>query len=111
MSNNRNWFFLSWNVRGINSQVKWDNIRAKIDESSCHILCLQETKRESFDMQYLKKFCPRHLNQFAFAPSNGASGGLLTVWNGNQFRGEVMLINSFSITIKFTSLLDGKIFH
>ena len=31
----RNWNILNWNVRGINSQTRWDDIRAKIDESNC----------------------------------------------------------------------------
>lgn len=111
MDTNRHWYFLSWNVRGINSQAKWDTFRNKIDESSCNILSLQETKRENFDSTYIRKLCPRHLNQFVFSPSNSASDGLLTCWNGNHFRGESVLINSFSITMKFTSPADGKIFY
>ena len=44
---NRSWNILCWNVRG---QDKWDALLNKIDESSCSVLCLQETERESFDM-------------------------------------------------------------
>jgi len=50
----RNWTILSWNIREINSQEKWDAIRSKIFESNCDVICLQETK-ESFDANYLKK--------------------------------------------------------
>jgi hypothetical protein len=46
MDNNRQMKILFWNVRGINSQEKWDAIRDKISESACQILCIQETKRE-----------------------------------------------------------------
>jgi exonuclease III len=53
---NRNWSVLCWNVRGINSQEKWDAIRSKILESSCDIVCLQETKKESFDSQLSRNF-------------------------------------------------------
>lgn len=74
MVNNRNWFFMSWNVRGINSQEKWDHLRDKIVESSATIISIQETKRPAFDNQYVNKFCPRSLNKFVFSPSNGASG-------------------------------------
>jgi hypothetical protein len=59
---------------------KRDAIRSKIDESACQIVCIQETKRESFDNFYIKKFCPRNLDNFAFAPSIGASRGLITIW-------------------------------
>jgi hypothetical protein len=54
----RAWKILCWNVRGINSESKWDAIRSKIVESNCDVVCLQETKRESFDSQYVKNFCP-----------------------------------------------------
>lgn len=111
MDNTRNWYFLSWNVRGISSQEKWDNIRDKIRELSPHIFSLQETKREAFDRAYVKKFCPRHLSEFVFSPSRGASGGLITVWNPNQFRGEMVQVNQYSITIKFSPLANGKSFH
>jgi exonuclease III len=82
-NNNKSSKILFWNVRGINSQDKWDAIMDKITESFCQVLCLQETKRESFDIFYIKKFCPRSLDQFAFFPSIGASCGLLTVWNSS----------------------------
>jgi exonuclease III len=70
MDQNR-WSFLAWNVRGLNSQAKWDAIRNKITDSHSSIVCLQETKRSSFDNAYLPNFCPRHLNKFVFAPSVG----------------------------------------
>lgn len=111
MASTRNWYFLSWNIRGINSQAKWHNIRDKIREGSPCIVSLQETKKKIFDDNYIKKFCPRHLDKFAFSPSRGASGGLITIWNGQLFSGVTILINQFSITMKFTSLVDGKIFH
>ena len=64
----RNWVILSWNIRGINSEGKWDAIKTKILESKCDILCSQETKREFFDEAYVKKFCPPHMNEFMFLP-------------------------------------------
>jgi hypothetical protein len=91
MSNlNRNRSVLLWNVRGMNDSRKWNAIRNKIEESSCVAFFLQETKRAAFDIGYLKHFCPRRFNQFAFSPSDGASGGLLTAWNGNMFSGTVI---------------------
>jgi hypothetical protein len=67
MDNNRHTKILFWNIRGINPQEKWDVIRDKITESACQILYLQEIKRENFDMFYIKKFCPRNLDRFAFS--------------------------------------------
>jgi hypothetical protein len=41
-------------------------------------------------------------NQFAFFPSNGASRGLLMVWNDTQFSGVDVESCRFAITIKTT---------
>jgi hypothetical protein len=84
---NRSWKILCWNIRGINSEGKWDAIKSKIKESSCDILFLQETKREFFDAQYIKNFCHARLNEFDFLPSVGASGGCIVVWDGSKFFG------------------------
>jgi exonuclease III len=111
MNNTRQFNILVWNIRGINSQAKWDAIRAKIAESSCQVLCLQETKRELFDSLYLKKFCPKHLNCFAFSPSVGASGGIITIWNGKIFDGTVVHSNGYYVTMKFVNKLDRTAFH
>ena len=113
MNNNYNGSskILFWNVRGINSQEKWDAIRDKISESACQVVCLQETKRESFDNFYIKKFCPRNLDQFAYSPSIGASRGIITIWNSSLFDGSVVHINSYAITIKLLCKLDNKIIH
>jgi hypothetical protein len=51
------------------------------------------------------------LNKFVFTPSVGASGGLITIWNDSLFEGEMILINSYSVTVKFTCRLSGHIFH
>lgn len=73
--NNRSWNLLCWNIRGINVVEKCDAVRDKIEESACAVLCLQETKREHFDMSYIRKFAPRRFDQFDCIPSVGALGG------------------------------------
>lgn len=99
---NRTWCILDWNVRGINSQIRWDDLRKKIDESNCNIICIQETKREQFDQNYLRNFCPGKFNQFAYVPSIGNSGGLIIIWVGSQFNGTVVYQHQFEITMKFS---------
>lgn len=74
-------------------------------------MCLQETKRADFDASYISKFCPRHLNKFAFLPSVGASRGLLAIWNGNMFTNDIHEISSIAITVKFCSNASGPVFH
>lgn len=79
MSNKRAIKIRVWNVKGLNSQAMWDAFRDKISKSVASIVCLQETKREMFDVAYLRKFCPRHLSHFEFSPSAGAPGGLIVI--------------------------------
>jgi exonuclease III len=73
----RYWNVLCWNVRGLNDHDKWDPIRNKIEESSANIFCLQETKRSSFDLPFIRKFAPKRFDKFDYCPSEGASGGIL----------------------------------
>ena len=84
---NRVWNILCWNIHGINASTKWDAIWNKIEESSCSIICLQETKREHFDISYIRNFAPRHFDNFDYIPSIGASGGALNTLVQLNFHG------------------------
>lgn len=99
----REWTVLNWNIRGLNADDKCNAVRNKIEESGCAIYCIQETKKQSFDTMYIKKVAPKRFNKFAFAPSVGASGGILMGWNSSIFTGEVKHIMRNAIIVKFTS--------
>jgi hypothetical protein len=96
-------------VQGINSSEKWPTIRNKIEESNCEISCFQETKKESFDSSFIKNFAPERFDKFIFSPSHGASGGILVCWNGSLFEGSVIEIQSFAISICFSSRLEMNV--
>lgn len=86
-------------------------MKSKINESQCQIVCLQETKREHIDSEFLKKFCPQRLDNFEYLPSVGASGGILVVWKGPRFSGQLTMVNEYAITIEFTSIFSGVKWH
>jgi hypothetical protein len=88
-------------VRGINSQAGWDDIRLRTEESNCGIICFQETKKESFDLACIKKFCHRRFNNYVYTPSIGNFGGLITIWNGSLFSRTVISQSRFQITVEF----------
>lgn len=67
----KNWNILNWNVRGIYSFRRWNDIRQKIEESTCYIMTLQETKKESFDMAYIF-FALRDLISISTSPPMAA---------------------------------------
>jgi exonuclease III len=60
--NTRDWNILCWNIRGINGTEKWDAVRDKIEECVSSVICLQEMKREFFDISFIRKFAPRHFD-------------------------------------------------
>jgi exonuclease III len=62
----------------------------KIEESGCDIICIQETKRQTFDLAFIKNFCPRKFRKFEYLPSIGASGGIITIWNSDILRGKLV---------------------
>jgi exonuclease III len=73
----RKWRVLCWNVQGLNSEDRQREVRAKIDESDCDIICLQETKCENFDWRLIRKFYPKRFDSFVFSPLIGALGGII----------------------------------
>ena len=74
-----NWNVLCWNVRGLNSEKKLLALSNAISVSGCAIVCLQETKKPVIDLAFIKTFCPKRFDKFAFAPSVGASGGIIII--------------------------------
>lgn len=79
MAQRLHWKVLCWNIRGINSDQKQLALRNAINKSGCSVICLQETKRTTFDKSFVKLFCPRKFDNFVFMPSIGTSGGLIII--------------------------------
>jgi len=103
----RSWNILCWNIRGINAEGKWESLRNKILESNCDIISIQETKREEFDITYVRKFCPASFDEFCFLPSVGNSGGILVAWKSSVFIGSEIFQNSYAISVEFCSVLNN----
>jgi hypothetical protein len=103
---NRSWKLLSWNVRGINGNEKWDAIKEKITDSGYDIFCLQETKKETCDLVFLRNICMLVFDCFEFIPSIGASGGLITAWKSRSFSGELIFSNLYGLSVSLTSTVS-----
>jgi exonuclease III len=106
-ANYSEWSVLSHNVRGINSSVKWNDIRCAIRESGCEVICLQETKKELIDTVYLKNFCPNQFDSFAYVPSVGNSGGSIIIWKSSKLTGNVIFQNDYAQSMEFISKLSA----
>ena len=84
-------YILSWNIRVINDLAKWPHVRRKIEES----------KRTSFDHAFVRCFCSKRFDKYAFVPS----GGLLILWSSRTFDGQVLLQDYCGLVVSFGSLL------
>jgi exonuclease III len=103
----RNWKLLCWNVKGINSVNKWTAIKSKIQETSCDIICLQETKRELLDLPYIKNFCPPTYDSFEYVPSERFSGGIISFWKSTRFNAHKIFQNNFALSLELVSTMSG----
>jgi exonuclease III len=99
---------LCHNIRGINSDTKWNLVENNILETKADIVCLQESKRVVFDLNYLRKLCPRSFDDFAYVPSIGNSGGTLITWKGSKFSGQVVSENQFARSVEFITKTNGQ---
>lgn len=73
-------------------------------ECQCDVICLQETKRDSFDLPFIRKLYPPAFDAFEFLPSVGASGGIITIWKSSMMDGTLSFQNKFAFSVDFTSL-------
>jgi exonuclease III len=106
--NTREICVLCHNIRGINSDIKWNSVQNNIQETKTDIVCLQETKRSVFDLSYLGNFCPRSFDDFTYVPSIGNSGGTLITWKGSKFSGHVVFENQFAQSVELTTKTNGQ---
>jgi hypothetical protein len=72
------------------------------------VVCLQETKKEHFDMSFIKNCCPSSFDDFVYFLSNGASGVLIIIWKSSMFSGIVMHCTPFALAVHFTSTQSAQ---
>ena len=92
-----------WNVRGLGSSPKCNDIRDAISFSSPHIVCLQETKIRDLPPLRHPPFLPSYLDAHMAIPAVGSRGGLITAWNTNLFKQQSYIARQYSLTISLAS--------
>ena len=56
----------------------------------------------------IRKFCPRRFDNYAYVPSNGASGGIIIVWNSAVFTSHLLQSHPFGMVVNFTSVHNSE---
>ncbi|KAK2356846.1 DNA-(apurinic or apyrimidinic site) endonuclease [Trifolium repens] len=75
---------VSWNIRGLGGLEKRKEVRKLVGDLSPSILCLQETKTQTFDASLSLTLWGNSSHAFSYRPSVGASGGLVTIWDSSK---------------------------
>ncbi|KAK3212020.1 hypothetical protein Dsin_016726 [Dipteronia sinensis] len=82
-------------------------IRRLVNENKPGILFLQETKLSSFDDRLVKALGGSVLNRGLAMEAEGASGGLISLWNDHVFEVKACISNKYCIILAGT-LVDLK---
>jgi exonuclease III len=72
---------ISYNIRGLGGLAKKKEIQKLISSQKPKVLCIQETKMEVIEQSIITWMWGSSDCDFAFKPSEGRSGGLLTIWD------------------------------
>lgn len=75
----------SFNVRGLGSVVKKEEVRKLLVLNKLDFVCIQETKMEEFSGEIGKGIWGREGFCWCAENSSGRSGGILSFWDGNKF--------------------------
>jgi hypothetical protein len=55
------------------------------------------------DLIFLRSFCQRNFGTFAFVPSIGRSGGIITIWGNTIFTGHTVFHNRYALSLELHS--------
>jgi exonuclease III len=81
-SANQGYKFLSWNIRGLNSDAKKEDVRQTISLFNLDLICVQETKLAQVDVALVRRcFGGIYEDNFVFLPATGYRGGILLAAN------------------------------
>ncbi|KAK3175726.1 hypothetical protein Dsin_032613 [Dipteronia sinensis] len=84
---------ISWNIRGLGKAEKKRAVRCLVEKHKPIMLFLQETKLSSFDNRLVRILRGSVLNRGMGVEAEGASGGLLSLWNEDLFEVKLCILN------------------
>ena len=75
---------ISWNVRGLGGFEKRREVCPLVREKKPLVMCIQETKLVTINVQLSQSLWGGVDVDFSFQPSIGALGGLVTLWDNKE---------------------------
>ncbi|GMJ01242.1 hypothetical protein HRI_003793400 [Hibiscus trionum] len=103
-------YFLSWNTRGLGSRIKRGAVKKVVVRLKPGVIFIQESKKKLVDIIVFSQICGQNQRySFAFSPSIGASGGLVSCWDEDFFSLKQNIIHSrFIASVGTIRPLDMK---
>ena len=97
---------ISWNVRGLNDKEKRLKIRNFLRSWRADIVCLQETKLELVTRGLVRSIWSCPFIDWLYLGSEGASGGILLMWDTRVVEKLEEAVRNFSILCSFKNVSD-----
>lgn len=76
---------LSWNIRGLGARVKRSSLRKIIHIHDPSFIAIQESKLETCSSKLIRSFWRLDNIDWALCPSQGNSGGIISLWSKSFF--------------------------
>ena len=100
---------LSWNVRGLNEGGKRLRIRNLLSQWKVDIVCLLETKVEQITNILVQSMWRCLYVEWCHVASDGASGGILLMWDRRAVTKLNVYLGSFVAACSFRNVDDGLV--
>ena len=97
---------ISWNVRGLNCKVKRSQIKNVLKLWKGEVICLQETKLETVSRAIVRSLWCNRFADWKFLESEGASAGVLIMWDKRVAEVQDCVKGQFSISCRFKNVQD-----
>ncbi|XP_078152948.1 uncharacterized protein LOC144548131 [Carex rostrata] len=80
-------------------------------EEAPHILCLQETKWDTANAQFVKQTIGRKLDSYLVINAEGTAGGVLLAWDSGIFTKLAQKIDHYCLSVDLAFNMDDTIFR
>lgn len=95
---------MSWNVRGLNSPAKREAVRAVAASHRLALLCIQETKIDTWDQARVHDIGGSSMQDCVILPAIGTRGGAAIFWDRDLVSVASQAVGIHSITAQVTVL-------
>ncbi|XP_038994717.1 uncharacterized protein LOC120118823 [Hibiscus syriacus] len=93
-------FVLSWNVRGLGKFEKIRDVYKVFESNRVNLIMLRETKVSEISGYFQRRLKGKFDRELAFALAEGASGGLISLWDRNVYDESCKIIFRRMIALK-----------